>query len=165
MRMSATLQRATRSKQAASVMPEIVLHAEPSELEQISALRSEIDAMVKPPNKAYLLGSRGDQIELPPSAVEALRLIVEALAQGRSVTLVPSDKDLTSQEAADTLRVSRPHLIKLLDRGDIPFHRVGTHRRIRVEDVLAYRERRDAERNAALAELTRLSEELPGGYR
>src|SRR5204863_8269195 len=100
MRMSATLQRGTRSKQAASVMPEIVLHAEPSELEQISALRSEIDAMVKPPNKAYLLGSRGDQIELPPSAVEALRLIVEALAQGRSVTLVPSDKDLTSQEAA-----------------------------------------------------------------
>ncbi len=145
-------------------MPGIVLHAEPSELDQIRALRSEIDAMVEPPNKAYLLGSGGDQIELPPSAVDALRLVVEALAQGRSVTLVPSDKDLTSQEAADTLRVSRPHLIKLLDRGDIPFHRVGTHRRISVEDVLAYRERRDAERNAALAELTRLSEELPGGY-
>lgn len=59
----------------------------------------------------------------------------------------------------------RPHLIKLLGQGDIPFHRVGTHRRIKIEDVLAYRERREAERSAALTELTRLSEELPGGYR
>jgi excisionase family DNA binding protein len=116
------------------------------------------------------------------------------LARGQSVTLVPHDKDLTSQEAADMLHVSRPRLIKLLDRGEIPFHRVGTHRRIRLEfpwpgghpgrvkypdapetgeactsaislqDVQAYRDRRDAARRAALDELTRLSEELPGGY-
>ena len=86
------------------------------------------------------------------------------MADGRSITLVPHDKELTTQEAADILHVSRPHLIKLLDRGDLPFHRVGTHRRIRIEDVLTYRDRRDAERSAALDELTKLSEELPGGY-
>ena len=74
-------------------------------------------------------------------------------------------QELTSQEAAGLLGVSRPHLIKLLDRGELPFHRVGTHRRIRIEDVLEYRERRRAERKAGLDELARLSEHLPGGYR
>lgn len=87
------------------------------------------------------------------------------MSRGESVTVIPHDKQLTSQEAAEILSVSRPHLIELLDRGELPFHRVGTHRRIKIEDALAYRERRDAERRAALAELTRLSEELPGGYR
>jgi excisionase family DNA binding protein len=70
-----------------------------------------------------------------------------------------------ARSAADILVISRPHLIKLLDRGEIPFHRVGTHRRLKINDVLAYRDRRAAERDAALRELTSLSEELPGGYR
>jgi excisionase family DNA binding protein len=146
-------------------MTETIVHATPAELEQISALRDQIAAMLQSTDKTYLIGANGERTELPSSAVEALKLVIDALARGQSVTLVPHDKDLTSQEAADTLRVSRPHLIKLLDRGEIPFHRVGTHRRIRLEDVFAYRERRDAERAAALTELIRLSEELPGGYR
>jgi excisionase family DNA binding protein len=74
-------------------------------------------------------------------------------------------RDLTTQEAADLLRVSRPHLIKLLDAGEIAHHRVGCHRRLRTEDVLAYRERRDAERSERLRELAQLSEEVKGGYR
>jgi excisionase family DNA binding protein len=102
---------------------------------------------------------------LPPSAIEGLKVVVDALMSGQSVTLVSQDEELTSQGAADMLHVSRPHLIKLLDQGKLPFHLVGTHRRIRLEDVLAYRDRRDAERDAALKELNRLSEELPGGYR
>jgi excisionase family DNA binding protein len=146
-------------------MTEATLHAKPAEVELVSALRDQIAVMLQSANKTYLVGANGERTELPSSAVEALKLVVDALARGQSVTLVPQDKDLTSQEAADRLRVSRPHLIKLLDRGEIPFHRVGTHRRVRLEDVLAYRERRDAERAAALTELTRLSEELPGGYR
>lgn len=146
-------------------MRDHVLHAEPSELDRFSELRNQIDAMLQGRHKPYLVGPEGDRTELPPSAVEALRLVVDALARGQSVTLVPHDKDLTSQEAADMLHVSRPHLIKLLDGGEIPLHRVGTHRRIKLEDVLAYQDRRDAVRKAALDELVRMSEELPGGYR
>jgi len=143
---------------------ETVLRPASSEAERFNELRDQIDAMFGGPQKPHLLGPDGEGIELPESAVEALRVIIEAMADGRSITLVPHDKELTSQEAADILRVSRPHLIKLLDRGELRFHLVGTHRRIRIEDVLAYRDRRDAERDAALRELARLSEELPGGY-
>jgi len=144
---------------------ETVIRPASFEADRFDELRGQIDAMFGGPQKPYLLGADGERIELPDSALEALRVIIETMGQGRSITLVPHDKELTSQEAADILHVSRPHLIKLLDRGDLPFHRVGTHRRIRIEDVLAYRDRRDAERAAALGELARLSEELPGGYR
>ena len=144
---------------------EAVVHPDPSEADQFSVLRDQIDSVFTGPQAPYLLGLDGERIELPDSAFEALRLVIEMLARGESITLVPHGKELTSQRAADMLRVSRPHLIKLLDRGELPFHRVGTHRRIRVEDVLAYRKRRASERKAALDELARLSEELPGGYR
>jgi excisionase family DNA binding protein len=82
-----------------------------------------------------------------------------------TVTLIPHDKELTTKEAADILNVSRPFLVKLLDRRDIPYHRVGTHRRLNVEDVLAYRDLRAARRREKLRELTELSEQLKGGYR
>ena len=144
---------------------ETVIRPASFEADRFDELRCQIDAVFGGPQKPYLLGPDGERIELPDSALEALRVIIETMAQGRSITLVPHDKELTSQEAADILHVSRPHLIKLLDRGDLPFHRVGTHRRIRIEDVLAYRGRRDAEREAALGELARLSQELRGGYR
>jgi excisionase family DNA binding protein len=87
------------------------------------------------------------------------------MAQGQTVTLVPHGKELTTQEAAGLLHVSRPHLIKLLDEGVIPHHKVGTHRRVRIEDLLAYSDQRSATRREKLDELTQLSEELPGGYR
>jgi excisionase family DNA binding protein len=146
-------------------MPETVLHATTSELSQFSDLRKQIDAIFQGSKKLLLVTSSGERIELPASAAEALKLVVDALARGQSVTLVPHGKELTSQEAADMLHVSRPHLIKLLDRGEIPFHRVGTHRRVKAEDALVYQDRRDSARKAALDELARMSEELPGGYR
>src|SRR5579875_565070 len=147
------------------VRPERVLRAEPSERDAFSALRTQIDAIFPGQKAPFLVGPDGERIELPLSAFKVLKLVVGAMARGQSITLIPHDAELTTQEAADMLGVSRPHLIKLLERGEIPFHRVGTHRRIRSEDLLAYRARRDAERKAALDELVRISEELPGGYR
>jgi len=144
---------------------ETVLHPASSEADRFNELRDRIDAMFCGPQKPCFLGPDGERMDLPVSAFEALKVIIEAMADGRAITLVPHDKELTSQAAADILCISRPHLIKLLERGELPFHRVGTHRRIKIEDVLAYRDRRDAEREAALADLARLSEELPGGYR
>jgi len=87
------------------------------------------------------------------------------MARGQTMTLVPHGKELTTQEVADLPHVSRPHLVKLLDEGSVPHHKVGTHRRVRVEDVLDYRERRGAIRRTKLDELARMSEELEGGYR
>jgi excisionase family DNA binding protein len=146
-------------------MTDSVIHSSTSDADHLTAVRDEIDALLEQQPPYVVVGADGHHVELPASALEALRKVVEAMSRGESVTVIPHDKQLTSQEAAEILSVSRPHLIKLLDRGELPFHRVGTHRRIKIEDVLAYRDRRDAERDAALRELTRLSEELPGGYR
>lgn len=135
------------------------------EAADLKALRRQIDAIFGKHEVAKLVGPGGETIAIPRSAFHALKLIVQAMAQGQTITLVPHERELTTQEAADILHVSRPHLVKLLDEGVIPHYKVGTHRRVRVEDVLAYREQRAGVRREKLDELTRLSEELDGGYR
>ena len=79
--------------------------------------------------------------------------MVEEMARGNVVSIVPVHHELTTQEAVDLLNVSRPHLVKLLERGEIPFHLVGTHRRIRFDDVMGHRQKQTAMRRAALREL------------
>jgi len=116
-----------------------------------------------PAHPAKLLGPRGDVVELPASVATLLRQLVTHLAHGNAITLVPVGKELTTQQAADILNVSRPYLIKLLDSGQIPYTRTGTHRRIRFTDLTRYKSRRDAELRAGLGELSRLSQEL-GAY-
>jgi excisionase family DNA binding protein len=101
----------------------------------------------RPEPRYFLAGAApGDRIELPAEIYRVLRHVVEALRQGFAVTVMPLTQTLTTQQAADLLGVSRPTLVKLLDVGKIPFERVGTHRRILLRDLLAYREeRRDAQ--------------------
>lgn len=99
----------------------------------------------------FLAGAAaGEQVELPPHVYGVLRQVVEAMKQGLAVTVVPQAHVLTTQQAADLLGVSRPTVIKLLDGGQIPFSKAGSHRRVRLEDLLAYRQRRREEQYAAL---------------
>ena len=103
-------------------------------------------------------------LELPAGAVALLMEILEAMAAGRGVTLIPENAELTSVQAADVLNVSRPFLIKLLEDNVLPHRKVGKHRRIRMEDVMAYKAKIDREREAILNQLASEAQELGMGY-
>jgi excisionase family DNA binding protein len=96
----------------------------------------------------------------PASAVAALERVLEALANGGGVAVVPLDAEITTQEAADLLGLSRPSLVKLLEAGAIPFRTLGSHRRINAADIMAYRDLRDAERRSALDTLVAENQRL-----
>jgi excisionase family DNA binding protein len=105
-----------------------------------------------------------DTIELPPGAVKLLMAILEDMASGHAVTIVPVNAELTTQQAANFLNVSRPFLIKLLEDKKLPFRRVGTHRKVRFDDVLRYKEDIDRKRRAVLDELAAEAQNLKLGY-
>jgi excisionase family DNA binding protein len=102
----------------------------------------------------------GEPLVLPAAVIRLLGALLTELAKGNAVTLMPHHAELTTQEAADLLNVSRPFLVSLLVNGQLPFHKVGTHRRVRFSDLMIYKRRRDAESEAALRELAALSQEL-----
>jgi excisionase family DNA binding protein len=101
-----------------------------------------------------------DALVIPRPTAVLFAQILDALADGKGVQIVPKDMELTTQQAADLLNVSRPYLITLLESGQIPFRKVGRHRRVTFEALMVYQRRDDAERRAAADELTALSEEL-----
>ncbi|MBU1332186.1 MAG: helix-turn-helix domain-containing protein [Gammaproteobacteria bacterium] len=112
----------------------------------------------------YDAENRAHQVELPTSALRLLVDILGELALGNSVRVVPVHAELTTQEAADLLNVSRPHLVKLLEEGALPHHKTGRHRRVLFSDLMEYKQQRDAVNRKAMDELANLSEELGMGY-
>jgi excisionase family DNA binding protein len=98
-------------------------------------------------------------VALPPAASRAVRRLLHGLATGSPVHLVPADAELTTQQAAELLGLSRTYVVRLIDQGTLPGHMVGTHRRLRASDVLAYRSQR-AHRLDALDAITSADEDL-----
>jgi excisionase family DNA binding protein len=97
----------------------------------------------------------GERVELPGTVFEVLRKVVGFMSHGQAITLVPDNQVVTTQRAADTLGMSRPHFIKLLESGTMAHHRVGNQRRVYLRDVLEFAKKRDTERLASLDRLSR----------
>jgi excisionase family DNA binding protein len=104
------------------------------------------------------------RVELPTSALRLLADILTALAEGNAVKVVPVHAELTTQEAADLLNVSRPHMIKLLESGEISYHTTGKHRRVRFADLMDYKTRRDSASEQAMMLLAEQAQALRTGY-
>jgi len=113
-------------------------------------LRNISSALGDSTSKPVFLGAHGERIPIPPSLHKILTRIVSELANGQTVSVIPIRQELTTQKAADLLGVSRQFLVRLLDERKIQFHRTGTHRRIYLNDLLEYKQRRDAKRTSAL---------------
>ncbi len=103
-------------------------------------------------------------ITIPRKALELLQFILVSMAQGKAISLIPSDSEVTTQQGADMLNVSRPHLVKLLEQGALPFKKVGSHRRIMLEDLLAYEAKKSKLRQDQLQLLAEQAQELQLGY-
>ncbi|MBQ1761873.1 MAG: helix-turn-helix domain-containing protein [Aquincola sp.] len=103
-------------------------------------------------------------VDLPTSALRLLVDILAELAEGNAVKVVPIHAELTTQEAADLLNVSRPHLVKLLESGALPFHKAGKHRRVRFADLMVYKTHQSQRSVAAMEALAAQAQSLQLGY-
>lgn len=107
---------------------------------------------------------QGETVTIPAAALSLLVEILAQMAEGNAVSIVPIKKELTTQEVADILQVSRPYLVGLLESGEIPYRKVGTCRRVLTQDVINYKNQIDVSRMETLKELAAQAQELNMGY-
>lgn len=110
------------------------------------------------------LQENDEAVTIPRKALELLEFILLSMAEGKTVSLIPSDSELSTQQAADMLNVSRPHLVKLLEQGAIPFKKVGSHRRVQLEHLLSYEQQQSQKQQEHLQFLAQQAQELNLGY-
>lgn len=129
------------------------MRVEPSDISP--ELLVQIEGMVHQSGSALVSGS-GQRIVLPEALNNLLLFAVESMKRNQSVLVSHAETALTSQQAADYLGMSRPYLLRLLNAGKIPFHKVGKHRRVLLQDAAAYRASRAEVRRAALSSMTKM---------
>ncbi len=112
-----------------------------------------------PESRPALVAADGERLELPESMYDALRQVADALSSGMGVSVAPLSAMLTTQEAADYLGISRPTLVRILERGEIPMEKPGRHRFVRLKDLVEYQERMKVQRRDALGQLVADAEE------
>lgn len=131
-----------------------------AETENAEQLRKIVASHINDDGSTTLSVSMNDgtvqHLALLPAVTSSLLNVLELVSSGRGFQTVPIDSELTTQRAADLLNVSRPYLVKLLDEGEIPHVKTGRHRRVRANDLFAYKEKRDETRSNALSELARM---------
>ena len=106
----------------------------------------------------------GELITVPIKALNLLSVILSNMAEGKSISIIPSDSEVSTQQAADMLNISRPHIVKLLEQGKIPFKKVGSHRRILLDDLMSYELKLKTQRKESLKFLAKQAQDLKLGY-
>jgi excisionase family DNA binding protein len=139
------------------VSPESVLLPEKEKEQELIAQLAQI--LSRESAQPKLVTSNGEEILIPESVCNILRQAVQAMASDQAVSIVRYNRELTTQQAANILNVSRPFLVKLLDEGAIPYIKVGSHRRIQLKDLMIYKEHRDSKRRKLLDQLIEMTEE------
>ena len=128
----------------------------------------EIASLLPKKHQDFRLFVREEQrvveITIPFSAVKMLLHILTQMSEGNAVTIIPIHAELSTQEAANLLHVSRPFLVQLLEKGEIPFHKVGTHRRVYLRDLQTFKTKMDSSNNQALEDLSEQAQKLDLGY-
>lgn len=139
---------------------------DPQDIEVARASAAELSRLLRdrPDEQRARVQMDGADLVLPRHAIELLRSVLTEMAQGNAVAIMPTHMELTTQEAANILNVSRPHLVKLLESGKLPFCKVGTHRRIKLQDLMDYKRQRDEESEAAMQALADQAQDLDMGY-
>lgn len=115
---------------------------------------------IKNTNPEIEIEETNERIRVPLNALRLLAQVLKAMSEGNPISIVPVAAEMTTQAAADIVGCSRPHLVKLLENGTLPFTKVGRHRRVRVEDVIAYKKKLKEQQRQALMDMMRTDEEF-----